>query len=499
MNPEVVMSLFRMPGLRGFAPILLLMGACSPAAQAQSAHSNKASEPQEKTVVEFSPSMLSSAFRGASERALPAVVSIRVQEQPRISTWRTPPTFRFFPGFPDEITPIPREGQGSGFIFDERGYILTNHHVVRDADRVTVTMTSGREYDATVIGTDPNTDIAVIKIEPGRDALPVARLGDSDRLQVGDWVLALGNPLGLDFTVTAGIVSAKGRSLGIISREQGQMALEAFIQTDAAINPGNSGGPLVDLEGNVVGVNTAIASRTGYYAGYGFAIPIALAKRVASDLIEYGAVRRPRLGVSVADVTEADAEVYGLDKIAGAEVAAVQEGTPAAKAGIRLGDVIVELDGESIATASDLTMRLARRQPGETVELTLIRDRKERKLKVELGEFETGEPRRNVRQAAAEIGDILGFQAAPVTPAQAREFGISEASGLVITRVQPASPAANAGLQPGLLLRRLNGKEITNSRDLERAAKGIKPGDVVSVIVEVPGGDQTIINYRTRR
>src|SRR5690606_6824878 len=267
-----------------------------------------------------------------------------------------------------EVLEAPREGSGSGFIFDSRGYVMTNRHVVADADEVIVTLSDGREYRATVVGTDPMTDVAVIRIDPnGGKPLPVATLGSSEDLQVGDWVLALGNPLGLDFTVTAGIVSAKGRNVGILRREANLSAVEAFIQTDAAINPGNSGGPLADLTGRVVGVNTAIASATGFYAGYGFAIPIEVARKVANDLIEHGVVRRPRLGVLVEEINATDAEVYGLDEVAGAEVKQVQEGTPAAKAGLKVGDVIVGLDGVPIRTATQLISSLAQREPGEKV------------------------------------------------------------------------------------------------------------------------------------
>ncbi len=449
---------------------------------------------------------LSSAFRGAAERALPAVVSIRVVQARQVI--RTQPRiFRFFPDMPGFEIPesfeVPREGSGSGFIFDERGYIMTNRHVVNDADEVIVTLSDGREYRATVVGTDAMTDVAVIQIEPERGKpLPTATLGDSDALQVGDWVLALGNPLGLDFTVTAGIVSAKGRNVGILRREADQSAVEAFIQTDAAINPGNSGGPLVDLHGRVVGVNTAIASRTGYYAGYGFAIPIAVARKVANDLIEHGAVRRPRLGVLVDEVDATDAEVYGLDEIAGAEVKQVQEGTPAAKAGLRVGDVIVALDDQPIRTATQLISSLAQRQPGEKVTLSVIRDKKRRNFTVELSQFEA-EARTTLRRVSrAAVDERLGFRAAPLTRELIGRFQLdvdADERGVVIVDVASGSPAAQAGLRAGQILLRLNGKEIRNEDDVAAVARGLEPGDVVSAVVRIPGQGETIVNYRTRR
>jgi len=444
----------------------------------------------------LSAARLSSAFRAAADVALPAVVSIRVTEEAR--GFRRGQQ-RIFPFLEIPELPIPSQSQGSGVIFDARGYILTNRHVVRDADEVIVQLGDGREYEATVVGTDPNTDVAVIKIEPGSgERLPVARFGDSDALEVGDWVLALGNPLGLGITVTAGIVSAKARSIGILRREN-ETALEAFIQTDAAINPGNSGGPLVDLSGRVVGINTAIASQTGFYSGYGFAIPIALAQRVADDLIEHGAVRRPRLGVSIQDVDAADAEVYGLDEVAGAEVVMVQPNTAAERAGLKIGDVIIALDGQPIRTGTELTASLARRRPGEKVRLTVVRDKSRRELTVELGEFETSTSRVAKGSERTSTAEVLGFQAAPLTPERAQQYGIEKGEGVVVVGLTPLSPAGSRGVQRGHLIVKINGKDVRSMRDLENAARSIKPGDVVSLIVRTPNGEEQIINYRTRR
>ncbi len=494
---------------RGLLASLVWLAACGPGstAQAQSAAAaGKAAgtEPAEASAASdtLAAARLSSAFRGAADGALPAVVSIRVLQTQRIVRGR--PRLRFFPdvpGMPElrQEFEAPTQGTGSGFIFDERGFIMTNRHVVDEADEVVVTLSDGREYNAAVVGTDAMTDVAVIRIEPENgESMPVARLGDSDRLRVGDWVLALGNPLGLDFTVTAGIVSAKGRSVGILSRDT-DSALEAFIQTDAAINPGNSGGPLVDLQGRVVGVNTAIASRTGLYAGYGFAIPIAVASKVANDLIEHGAVRRPRLGVGVDEVSAADAEVYGLDEIAGAEVRQVQEGTPAARAGVRIGDVIVGLDGQPIRSATQLITSLAQRQPGERVRLDVIRDRERRGITVELGQFRTEASRDRERKAQPKVEELLGFRVEPLTRELARRLGTDATEGMVITDVAPLSSAAQAGIGRGMLLLRLNGQEVRSDADVERIAAGLEPGDVVSAVVRVPEMGETIINYRTRR
>ncbi|HEX7050298.1 MAG TPA: Do family serine endopeptidase [Longimicrobiales bacterium] len=484
---------------------VLTLTACGPtaAARAQEPPSTKsaagaAAADAADAVDTLSALRLSAAFRQAAERAMPAVVAITAVSEPTVVR-RRGGRFPFFFDIPEGARVIPQRGQGSGFIFDERGYILTNRHVVEDADELQVTLPDGRQYTATVVGTDPSTDVAVIKIEPrdGED-LPTAVLGSSDRARVGDWVLALGNPLDLQFTVTAGIISAKGRSLGIL-RDDVDTALEAFIQTDAAINPGNSGGPLVDLSGRVVGINTAIKSRTGFYAGYGFAIPITIASRVAEDLIKYGAVHRPRLGVQVSPVNEADAEVYGLDKIAGAEVVNVQPGTPAAEAGLQLGDVIVELDGEPIADATELTMRLARRQPGDRVDLGLIRNGDRRTVTVELGQFETPQAPERERRKRPVVAELLGFHVVPLTEERAAEMDLEQTDGVVVDDVDPFGPAAAAGIRPGVTILKMNGKEVDSVRDVERIARDLEPGDIVSLVVQHPAIGRTIINYRTAR
>ncbi|HWV56849.1 MAG TPA: trypsin-like peptidase domain-containing protein, partial [Longimicrobiales bacterium] len=403
------------------------------------------------------------------------------------------------PGLPPEFEDMfrfdlpeaqPQSSRGSGFIFDPRGYIMTNNHVVENATSVTVQLNDGRVYDATVVGRDPNTDVAVIKIEPRPgETLPVAEIGDSDAVLVGDWVLALGNPLGLNFTVTAGIVSAKNRSIDIIDRGEGGAPLEAFIQTDAAINPGNSGGPLVDLMGRVVGVNSAIASRNGLNAGYGFAIPIRLARRIAGDLIEHGSVRRPRLGVLIQAVTDVDAELYGLPSIAGAHITGVQQGTPAEAAGVRMGDVVVAVDGNPIRTATDLQTDLAYRQPGDRVTLTLYRDGQRRDVQVTLGQFDPPVSQTAQRPVTQNAAEVLGFRAAP--------RGRGNSDSLVI-EVIPGSAAARAGVVSGQTLVKLNGVDIRSTADFDRAAANVNRGDIVSVVVRDQDGLERIVNYRTR-
>jgi serine protease Do len=443
---------------------------------------------------------LSGTFRAAAEQALPAVAFIQVETRRTAGRRSILP----IPDIPEHrgLDSPPQIGSGSGFIFDPRGYVLTNNHVIRGAERIAVTLVDGREYPARVIGSDPNTDVAVIKIEPGEgEQLPIAAFGNSDVLRVGDWVLALGNPLGLSFTVTAGIVSAKGRSIGILGDGgQNQAPLEAFIQTDAAINPGNSGGPLVDLLGRVIGINTAIQSATGLNAGYGFAIPINLAAKVADDLIRHGAVQRPRLGVIIDDVSAADAEVYGLASITGAEISSVQANTPASQAGLQMGDVILAVDGQEVNGASELQSLLARRQPGERVRLRVVRQRRELDVTVQLGQFEA---QQQARAEATELPEpagasLLGFQVAPLTAQVANRHGLETRRGVIVTEVSPFSPARNA-IREGVIIRTVNGQRVETPQDLNRVGAGLRPGQTVSVVFFDPqiDGDR-IYNYRVR-
>ena len=431
------------------------------------------------------PASLSQAFRGAADRALPAVVHVQVE------------------GMVEAQNPFggPMEqrmaGSGSGFVIRPDGYILTNNHVVAAADRITVVTQQREEFDATVVGRDPNTDLAVIRIN-ARD-LPVATLGDSDAAGVGDWVVALGYPLQLGVTATAGIVSAKGRALNIIERtEEAPAPLEHFIQTDAAINPGNSGGPLVDLDGRVIGVNSAIKSATGFYSGYGFAVPADLARRVADDLIAYGHVRRPMIGVQVSDVDPVDVDVYKLPRAAGAEVVQVTAGSPAARAGIRLGDVVTAVAGRAIEWSSDLTERLALLSPGSRVRLDLIRYGERRQVEVQLGEFAAPKLAKAAAPDEPAGGSArLGFAAIQLTPALAERYHLPADHGVAITSVAPGSPA-DGRLASGMVVESLNGQPIQDVKDLERVAARLRPGSPVSLIVKDPQGERRIVNYRAR-
>ncbi|MEJ2216480.1 MAG: Do family serine endopeptidase [Gemmatimonadota bacterium] len=446
---------------------------------------------------------LSATFRVAAKIALPAVVFIKVVSKEQAQHPEIPPQLAPFFNIPNQ--PQVREGAGSGFIYTKDGYIITNRHVVANATDVQVTLLDGRVFTAKVVGADPNTDIAVIKIDP-KDGkpLPVSHIGNSDDLQVGDWVLALGNPLGLQFTVTAGIVSAKGRSIGILQNQgngngqPNQSALEAYIQTDASINPGNSGGPLVNLLGQVVGINSAIISSTGEYAGQGFAIPVDLAIRVAKDLIKYGHVRRPRLGVLVGPVSDADAQLYKLPRISGALVSQVQKGSPADEAGLKMGDVIETVNGDSIQTNVDLTTKLARLEPGDVVTLGIMRNGKPTRVKVKLGEFPTEKTQETTTDNRPRAERLLGFKTTNLTNDIARQCQVPSGAGVVVTSVDPISPAAGRVGRCTVVLS-INGKKVNSPSDVEHIAADLKSGDVVSLKIIATGQTEPqITNYRIR-
>ncbi len=388
------------------------------------------------------------------------------------------------PGEPlPELPPgVPTRGAGSGVIFRPDGYILTSDHVVRDADFVSVTLHDHRQFPARVVAEDPSTDVAVVKIEAG--GLPAARLGDSDRLQPGDWVLALGAPLGLQFSVTAGIVSAVGRSIGVLqanaTASMRTAPLEHFIQTDAPINPGNSGGPLVDLSGRVIGINTAIATPTGVFAGAGFAVPIALAQRSAEQLIRYGEVRRAFLGVVLNDVSEADARILDLPAADGAVVSHVDPRGPAAAAGLQMGDVVVRIDTVKVQTTSDLQNALASIDPGATARVAVIRYGERLTIPVKLGLVRSGlVPRPPPPDMADTIG--VGFAVAPTS------------AGLAISGVRPYSAADRAGLRVGQVIEAVNRRDIHGIEDLVRA---IRAGNgLLSLVVSDPQVGRMMINY----
>jgi len=390
----------------------------------------------------------------------------------------------FFDKFFEDMVPkdYKQTSLGSGFIIDKDGYILTNYHVIQGADEIKVKLSNEKEFKAEIIGKDPKTDIALIKIKSWKD-LPVVKLGNSDELQVGEWVMAIGNPFGLDHTVTAGIVSAKGRIIGAGPYDN-------FIQTDASINPGNSGGPLINLKGEVIGINTAIISSG---QGIGVAIPINMAKGLIPQLKERGKVIRGWLGVVIQKVTAEIAKSFGLKEAEGALVADVEEGGPADKAGIKRGDIIIELDGKKIDEMNMLPRLVATLNVGKEAKVKIIRDGKENTLKVIIGEF----PEKEIVASREQAGEKLGMVVQNLTPDIAKQFGYVGERGGLVTDVIADSPADEAGIKQGDLIKEINRnpvKDLGNYMAILSKVKGdsllllIRRADsTLYVVLKIPG------------
>ena len=378
---------------------------------------------------------------------------------------------RFFgERLPRGSVPSPRRSVGSGFIVDPSGYIVTNDHVVEDEDELTVKLSDGSEHRATVAGRDPKTDIALIKIDVDRK-LPVVRLGDSAALEVGEWVLAIGNPFGLEHTVTSGIVSAKGRRIGAGPYDN-------FIQTDASINPGNSGGPLINLRGEVVGVNTAIFSRGGGNIGIGFAIPINLVKGLLPQLKDKGKVTRGWLGVLIEDVNAETAAALGMTEPRGALVANVTQGSPAEASGVRVGDVIVTFDGAAVGKSSDLSLIVARTPVGKAVDVMVMRDGRSVSLTVRIGRLRDDEA-----VVALEQGNALGLTVREMNRPFTGAPGSRGSRGVVVTGVESDSPADQAGIRVGDVILEIDRKPIGGVRDFRRVVAGLEGGSGILFLV----------------
>jgi Do/DeqQ family serine protease len=397
--------------------------------------------------------------------------------------------FEEFFGMPQQRRAQPRQAQasGSGVIITPDGYIVTNNHVVEDADKIEVQLTDKRTYEAKVIGRDPNTDLALIKVNATN--LPIVKMGNSDNVQIGEWVLAVGYPLSLQSTVTAGIVSAKGRQIGILGESQQprnygyqdeeqipiNTAIESFIQTDAVINKGNSGGALVNARGELIGINSAIASPTGVYAGYGFAIPINLAKKILDDFKEFGSVKRGYVGVTFTEINDALRKETGITDINGLYVRDVVKDGGAATAGIKTGDIITKIDDRTIYSSSDLQERVARLRPGDKVKLTYKRDGKEKDVTVTLkgdDEIKSKDNEEESNASATEIYNKLGASFIPATDARKKELGIN--SGVVVTQIHRGGVFEYFGVEKGLVITEINGKPVNNADQVETALGNTK-------------------------
>ena len=423
--------------------------------------------------------MVPGNFSDLAEKVRLGVVNIQVSKKVKSIGFNNSPgnPFRdrnpfgdFFGPFEGNQPDRKQQGVGSGFIMSKEGYILTNNHVVEDADQIKVKLAGGKEFDGKIVGRDPKTDLALIKIDAASELQPL-KLGNSDDLKVGNWVVAVGSPFGLEQTVTAGIVSAKGRVIG-------SGPYDNFIQTDASINPGNSGGPLINLQGEVVGINTAIIASG---QGIGFAIPINMAKEVAPQLQKRGHVTRGLLGVAIQDMTPELAKSLGLKESKGALVSQVVPGGPADKAGIEQGDVIVNFDGQSIGDSKDLPRVVASTTVGKTVTVKLLRDGKEVERQARVGEMEE----ENTSETAKNpIHPSLGVTVQNLTPQIARELGLKKSAGVVVTGVEPGSPAAEAMIQVGDVIQAVNRKPVKNVDDFVKTVEKAKGGGSLLLLVQ---------------
>ncbi len=453
---------------------------------------------------------VSTAFAQVAEKASPAVVFIEVDAE--ANTQQMPQGMdpgdlfeRFFgPGMPNgpwrqlpqgrgeqqneqqneqQSNRLVPYGQGTGFIITPDGYIITNHHLVGDAKRVRVKLSDGREFEAKIIGSDADTEVALVKIEG--DALPTLPLGDSDKLLVGEWVVAIGSPFGLSHTVTTGIVSAKGRgNVGIVDYAD-------FIQTDAAINPGNSGGPLVNLDGEVVGVNTAILSRSGGSMGIGFAIPSNMVKYVKDQLIEKGAVTRGFLGIGIQNLTPELAQWFGIQEGNGVLVSEVSPGSPAEKAGIQRDDVVIEYEGVPAKEIGSFRSRVASTAPGTSVKIVLMRGGERMEKTIEIG-AKTGsdaEPGTGAEADGASAASQvqLGIRVDNLTDDLAQRLGFEGESGVIVTQVDPTSSAAASGIKQGTLIQEVNRQPVHNTSEFEAAIKN--SDGKKSVLLRVKDGE----------
>lgn len=376
-------------------------------------------------------------------------------------------------------------GQGSGFVLSSdrsgnKAYILTNNHVVEGKGKISVKFQDGREFEAKIKGVDPKSDIAVIEIEAS--GLPAVQLGNYAELEVGEWVVAIGNPFGLSHTLTVGVVSAKGRtSLGINDYED-------FIQTDAAINPGNSGGPLVDLDGEVIGMNTAIFSRSGGYMGIGFAIPINLAERIANQLIEKGEVVRGYLGIMIQPLTADLAKSFDLKSDKGILITQVTKHSPAEKAGLKAGDVIVSFQGRSVSDTGDFRNQVAMAQPGSTVTFEIVRDGKQHSVNVQIDKL--------AEQQVAQAGEKLGMAVQTITADLAKQFGIKAGKGVVVTEVAPGSVAMMAGINPGNVIQEVNRKAVNTAAEFNQAVTNSANNKVLLLVRDDEVSRYVVLGWR---
>jgi serine protease Do len=420
-------------------------------------------------------------FAKVAETIKPAVVNINTVSRGGVGGGRTPfeeffgEEFfrRFFGEAPERM---PERSLGSGVIVDPSGIALTNAHVVEKATEIEVITLDGSKHKAKVVGLDKKTDLAVLKLDDGKGAFKYARMGDSDKMQVGDWVIAVGSPFGLQATVTAGIISAKARQIG-------QGPFDDFLQTDAAINPGNSGGPLVNMQAEVVGINTAIVAGG---SGIGFAIPSNMARKIYTEITTKGRVSRGWLGVSIQPLTSELARSFGAKDTKGVLISDVIADSPAAKSGLKPGDILLEFDGKKMESPADLQRAVGLASPGTDAKAKVWRDQGEKTVEVKIGE--APDERESQRQGKSEGGGggptMLGLEVRPITPDVARQLNLKSSDGVIVARVEEGSAAAEAGVQRGDVIREINRQRVKSTSDFERLTKDVKEGDRLTVLLQ---------------
>ncbi len=415
-------------------------------------------------------------FIKAAQISTPAVVHVMTEYSGNTSSRSNSPMDPFLreffgDGFGERVPRGPQMGSGSGVIIASNGYIVTNNHVIDKADKIEVVMDDKRKLSATLVGTDPTTDIALIKVDA--DKLPTLRYGNSDDLQVGEWVLAVGNPMNLTSTVTAGIVSAKGRNINILRTSANDMSIESFIQTDAAVNPGNSGGALVNLNGDLVGINTAIASQTGSFAGYSFAVPSAIVSKVVDDLLKYGEVQRALLGASIREIDAAFAEEQKLTSLSGVYINEVTENSGAKEAGLRGGDVITAINGVKVGKSSQLLEQIARYRPGDKVKVTYVRNGDEKTANVTLKNLNNSTDLMKRSKAKAITFDGATFE--PVSRQEMTKLGITGGAKIASVR---NSKFRETGIKEGFIITKIDKYQVNEPADVEKILKNFDNGVV---------------------
>jgi len=437
---------------------------------------------------------LRTAIIEVAQTVMPAVVHVEVTQQQVVanpfSPFENDPFFHFFFQQPQMPRKFKRElkGLGTGMIIDTRGHILTNNHVVSGATKITVVLSDGNQFPAKVVGTDPKTDLAVIRIS-AKNLPPAVTFGDSDKMQVGEWVVAIGHPRGLYQTVTQGIISAKHRQ-GITEPSNYQ----DFLQTDAAINPGNSGGPLLNLNGEVIGVNAAIASESGGFEGIGFAIPSTMAVHVANALIEKGKVERGWLGITVQNVTPEKAKTLGLDTPKGALVVDIVRGGPAAKGGLRADDVILAINGQDVTDAGMLRNVVAGIRIGEAAQVTVWRGKTRQVLPITIGDLQDAS-----KLMSAGVWERLGVELHPIKPAEAGRYGLSDGQGVVITRLDPKGPMAEVGFEVDDIIVQVNDQGIDSIDTLDTVLANVHPSQKISIVaIDHRSGQTATVQVKVR-